>query len=220
MSISSGHWEFSYKDPDVSMSDDDLDQYQLKLLEIRDKYKQKIAELDQGCEFYYASLPPEDNIFARFPLHCKRHSPPCSGWQLLWNPNIDLNKEKLASSLHNRCPTWQYKSTSKCIQQELMKHFGKYFHFFDDDDTHEYYIDSYYDLKYGFKEEDDEVPMYASSKVEEPLTYLHSLKPDMNSIAADAAHHNHHHHHPNHHQHEAHHDFNHNHTHHYPGHSL
>lgn len=174
--------------------------------------------MDQGCEFFSASLPPEDNIFARFPLHCKRHSPACSGWQLLWNPNIDLNKEKLTSSLHNRCATWQYKSVSKSIQQELMKqHFGaKYFHFFDDDDTHEYYIDSYHDLKYGFKEEDDEVPFYASSKFEEPLTFLHSLNP------SEPLPHHHNHHTHNHHKHEPPHDFNHNNTqqYHYPGHSL
>lgn len=66
-----------------------------------------------------------------------------------------------------------------------MKLFEKYFHFFDDDDTHEYYIDSYYDLKYGFKQEEDEVPpMYASSGVEEPVTYLQSL----HSTHADVQH--------------------------------
>lgn len=42
MSISSGHWEFSYKDADMLMSDEDLDKYQLKLLEIRDRYKDKV----------------------------------------------------------------------------------------------------------------------------------------------------------------------------------
>ena len=97
-----------------------------------------------GCEFYpeTSPLPPEDNIFARFAYDCKRHTPACSGWYLLWNPNVDLNKDKLKSSLHNRCATWQFKSTCKHIQQELMRLFGddehaaeKYFHFFDDDDT-------------------------------------------------------------------------------------
>lgn len=42
MSLSSGHWEFSYKDADTYMNDEDLDQYQLKLLEIRDKYREKV----------------------------------------------------------------------------------------------------------------------------------------------------------------------------------
>lgn len=45
MSVSSGHWEFSFKDPDVNyMSERDLDLYQLKLLEIRDKFKHKVNE--------------------------------------------------------------------------------------------------------------------------------------------------------------------------------
>lgn len=147
--------------------------------------------MDPKCEFFPESshLPPEDNIFARFPYDCKRHTPACSGWYLLWNPNVDQSKEKLKSSLHNRCSTWQYKSTCKRIQQEIMRAFdeqhhhhqnqdsdeNKYFHFFDDDDTHEYYIDSYYDLKYGFKQDDDDVPLYASSTIQEPVTYLHSL---------------------------------------------
>lgn len=210
MSVSSGHWEFSYKDPEINvMSEDDLDQYQLKLLEIREKFKDKVrnwilfpkirisswwsfvfkvAELGSSCEFFPETchLPPEDNIFARFGCECKRHTPACSGWYLLWNPNVDQNRDKLKSSLHNRCATWQYKSTCKRIQQEILKLFEKYFHFFDDDDTHEYYIDSYYDLKYGFKQEDDEVPLYASSTVEEPVTYLHSLSSShpTNSTAA------------------------------------
>lgn len=42
MSHLSGHWEFSYKDPEILMSEADLDKYQLKLLEIREKYKHKV----------------------------------------------------------------------------------------------------------------------------------------------------------------------------------
>lgn len=171
MSSSSGHWEFNYKDVDLPMNDTDLDEYQMKLLEMRDHLKEKLSDLD-GCRFFEGSLPPEDNIFGEFKYECKRHTPECKGWFLIWNPNIDLNKDKLKSSLHNHCATWHYKTVSKKIQHELANKFERYFQFFDDDDTHEYYIDSYYDLKYGFKTEEDELPDYASSNLDQHSSCL------------------------------------------------
>jgi hypothetical protein len=168
MSSSSGHWEFSYKNIEFPMNIKDLEAYQCKLLELRHRYTDKLTELD-GCEFYEKILPPPDNIFASFHFECRRHNPRCKGWYLLWNPNIDVNMDKAKSSLHNHCTTWLYKTLSKKIQLELMKKFDSYFYFFDDDDTHEYFLDSYYDLKYGFNTEEDELPDYASSHLTDSL---------------------------------------------------
>ena len=53
---------------------------------------------------------------------------------------------------------WEFKAISKRIQYELFKAFPKYFEFYDDDDTHPYYIDSFYNLNDGFRSEDDEFP--------------------------------------------------------------
>lgn len=161
----SGLWSFTFNG--IEMDDQTLEDYQQKLLEMRDKYQEKVENVT-GCHFYKGEQPPEDNIFASFLYDCKRHHPKCEGWYLLWNPNLSLNKKNLKSSLHNHCALWQYKSISKKIQFELVHSFGKYFEMFDDDDTHPYYIDTFYNLNYGFKADDDELPEYTSFSFESP----------------------------------------------------
>ncbi|RMZ97418.1 hypothetical protein BpHYR1_019261 [Brachionus plicatilis] len=164
MSSTAGLWRFNFRN--VSMKEDDLKSYQHKLLEIREKYRKRVDNVT-GCGFYEGVLPPKDNIFASFKFECKRHHPPCSGWYLIWNPNLDTNNSKLNGSLHNHCTLWQYKSVSKKIQLELVHDFGRYFDMFDDDDTHPYFIDQFYNLKYGFKTDEDEVPDYTSFDLDE-----------------------------------------------------
>lgn len=168
MSSTAGLWKFNYRN--IAMEEKDLHNYQQKLLEIREKYRKRVENVT-GCYFYEDTLPPKDNIFASFPYECKRHHPSCTGWYLVWNPNLEMNKLKLKSSLHNHCTLWQYKSVSKKIQIELSHEFGKYFDMFDDDDTHPYFIDQFYNLRYGFKNEEDELPDYTSYGLEE--TYSH-----------------------------------------------
>ncbi|CAF0782197.1 unnamed protein product [Brachionus calyciflorus] len=159
MSSTAGLWRFNFRD--IPMSDIDLEKYQEKLLELREKYKNSIDNITD-CYIYTGKEPPKDNIFASFPFICRRHHPTCTGWYLLWNPNSKINSSKLHSSLHNHCTLWQYKSVSKKIQLELLKDFGNYFEMFDDDDTHPYYIDQFYNMRYGFKTDEDELPDYTS----------------------------------------------------------
>lgn len=164
MSSTAGQWRFSFRD--IEMEEKDLEEYQRRLLEIRKKYADKVENIT-GCHFHTGPQPPKDNIFASFTYECKRHHPACTGWYLLWNPNLPLNQNKLHSSLHNHCTLWQYKSVSKRIQLEIEKDFGKYFEMFDDDDTHPYYIDQFYNMRYGFKTDEDELPDYTSFGLEE-----------------------------------------------------
>lgn len=164
MSSTAGLWKFNCRN--LPMEENELKKYQQKLLEIRDKYKKRVDNVT-GCHFYEGNLPPKDNIFASFLYECKRHHPSCSGWFLIWNPNLEIGKSKCQSSLHNHCTLWQYKSVSKKIQLDLVKDFGKYFDMFDDDDTHPYFIDQFYNLRYGFKNEEDEIPDYTSFGLDE-----------------------------------------------------
>jgi hypothetical protein len=159
-----GDWRFLFKN--LKMSDQDLIRYQRKLLEIRFKYGEKVKGLS-NCKFYDGEkMPPPNNIFGEFVSCCKRHHhPECTGWYLIWNPNEPLNHDKTYSHVHNHCSTWEFKSVSKKIQHELEKDFGSYFEMYDDDDTHPYCMDSNYNLKYGFKSQDEEYPDYVASKI-------------------------------------------------------
>jgi hypothetical protein len=159
-----GDWRFSFR-KDAKMSDLDLELYQKKLLEIREKFSEKLSFMS-NCRFFEGNtFPPSDNIFGQFLCDCKRHTPKCQGWYLLWNPNLPATVDKSHSSLHNHCSTWQFKSVSKMIQNELEKGFSKYFEMYDDDDTHPYCLDSFYNLKYGFKCEDEEFPDFVSTSM-------------------------------------------------------
>lgn len=65
-------WTFEFRKD--RMTKEDLNAYQKKLLEIRDKYSRGFQNLAK-CKFhaYEAPLPPKDNIFARFEYDCSRH---------------------------------------------------------------------------------------------------------------------------------------------------
>jgi hypothetical protein len=148
------------------MSDQELEAYQNELLELRKKFTDRVAHLSD-CKFYdpATALPPVDNIFATFVCHCRRHTPKCTGWYLLWNPNWPTNADKRRSSLHNHCATWQFKAVSKKIQAELVSKFGDHFELIDDDDTHSYSIETSYGLNYGFKHEEEEYPDFVVTSV-------------------------------------------------------
>ena len=170
-----GDWKFSFKEG-LAMSPSELELYQRKLLELRKKYKERVSQLS-NCSFIAADdslLPPADNIFATFLCGCKRHTPQCAGWFLLWDPSAPASRAKARSSLHNHCATWQFKSVSKEIQCELLAAFADYFEMSDDDDTHPYSLDSAYSLQYGFKAGEEEFPDYvtASLKSEDSHTEL------------------------------------------------
>lgn len=160
-----GEWRFFYN-LKKKMSQDDLVKYQKKLVELRDKYSDKVSQIS-NCRFHQNQAPPLDNIFAEFDIECKRHSPKCVGWFLLWNPNSLINETKLHSSLHNHCATWQFKSVSKMIQKELIETFGDYFEMYDDDDTHPYSSEISYEFSYGFKRQDEEFPDYVTGNLVE-----------------------------------------------------
>ena len=144
-----GEWSFLFKKR--LLTDEELDKYHQKLLELREKYQEKISHLS-NCKFYSGDVPPTDNIFGSFLYECKRHTPKCQGWFLLWNPNLGLNDDKLTGSLHNHCATLEYKVFSKRIQKELEDEFEDLFELCDDDDTHPYYYDMYFNLNYAYSQ--------------------------------------------------------------------
>lgn len=166
MVTKNGDWIFEYKDFNLKMNENEINDYQKKLLELKEKYHDKCEHLS-NCDFYSGELPPSDNIFASFTYKCKRHTPRCNGWFLIWDPNNERNRDKLKSCVNNRCATWEFKSLSKKIQNDLIEAFPKYFEKFDDDDTHPYYSDSFYSMKYGCSADEDEVPDYTSYSLDD-----------------------------------------------------
>ena len=122
-------WTFNY-DTSKFMDGIELTKYQKLLLNLRKRYQDKVENLS-NCSFYDGDLPPTDNIFGTFLYNCKRHSPKCKGWYLIWDPNSDVNRNKLTNFLNNKCATWEYKAVSKRIQYEIAKQFPDYFEYVD-----------------------------------------------------------------------------------------
>lgn len=128
-----GEWVFEHIDKE--MSNEVLQKYQNKLIMIREKYEKDLIFL-RGCNFHKKQSPPDHNVFALFQYDCKKHVKKCSGWSLLWNPNLGMGKEgnRLKSCMHNCCAPWEYQNVSKKIQSELAKEFPADFNFVDDYD--------------------------------------------------------------------------------------
>ena len=135
-------WTFLFRNE--TMDKGDLERYQSKLLEIRERYEKYFVYLDK-CKFYHGPLPPPDNVFAEFKFNCKLHDPPCTGWYLIWDPNTEKDEKKLTGANYKSCPPTLYKVISKRIQTEIEHSFFKYFKQFQSDGDYDYYklSDSY-----------------------------------------------------------------------------
>lgn len=125
----SGEWVFEYK-KEKEMNFLELKSYQAKLLVLSHNYEKYVSIL-KGCKFYKDKLPPKDNIFAKFEYFCSKHDQQCIGWYLIWNPNLEVNGDKLKSRMHNHCAPWEFQQKSKQIQAELVKDFPQFFHLTD-----------------------------------------------------------------------------------------
>jgi hypothetical protein len=138
-----GEWVFEY-DSSKTMTNTDLEIYQNKLVELRRHHKNINETLIHNkpygntllCEFYSENnkTPPEHNIFARFNYICLKHNPPHHGWYLLWNPNLDTNREKARSLTNNFCAPFDFQSICKKIQNDFVKQFPNYFSLIDNYD--------------------------------------------------------------------------------------
>ena len=152
-----GKWIFNFKK--TYLTEDELEKYQRHLLELRDKFQERVSTLNM-CKFAQELPPLGNNIFATFKYECRRHAPKCNtSWYLIWNPNISPNKDKLNSTLNNHCATWEFKAVCKSIQTWLINACGnEYFELLDDDDTHPYCADMMNSLNFGFTQKEEEFP--------------------------------------------------------------
>ncbi len=93
---------FSYKNlKRIKLGDTDLQNYQNKLIELRDTYNKQLDKFE-NCFFYQGKgsttetlEPPANNVFASFQfLPEKLSDKPYSDWIIYWNPNLEKTNDK------------------------------------------------------------------------------------------------------------------------------
>ena len=116
-------FQWYFKINPEKFSSDDLICYQKILREIKMNFED-FDTLGINISFYENDdEAPADNIFATFQYACNQHfefQEECA-WYLLWNPFVEINKDKLCGRFHMCAPS-EFKKLSNEILNSLKEH--------------------------------------------------------------------------------------------------